>query len=96
MFDIIKPQHPRQLEFLMLSHSLHTCHGQEGEEEEHVVWVRVVCSKNGNKFKKPKTNSCDFFGDNCCTAETGNLKLRTKICDWNWEKEWEWNWEEAA
>lgn len=37
---------------------------------------------------KPATNSCDF--SQCSSSgttvaqETGNLKLRSKICDWNW------------
>lgn len=63
MFDIIKPQHPRQLEFLMLF----THVGQE----EHVEWVRG--SKNGNKFKTRNEQlwflAVFVFGDNCCTGD---------------------------
>lgn len=42
---------------------------------------------------KPATNSCDF--SQCSSSgttvaqETGNLKLRSKICDWNWVWDWE-------
>lgn len=43
---------------------------------------------------KPATNSCDF--SQCSSSgttvaqETGNLKLRSKICDWNWVRDWDW------
>lgn len=42
---------------------------------------------------KPATNSCDF--SQCSSSgttvaqETGNLKLRSKICDCNWVRDWE-------
>lgn len=86
MFDIIKPQHPRQLEFLMLF----THVGQE----EHVEWVRG--SKNGNKFKTRNEQlwflAVFVFGDNCCTGdwepetafEDLRLELGLRLRHWDW------------